>query len=203
MVRRFLDEVRRSSCVKTPAFFDAWAKTYDEEVAESGYAAPRRCARALAAAMTERDRPVLDLGCGTGLSGVALRAEGFSIIDGWDPSSEMLARAEARNVYRVLRQIEADRPLTAAPGSYIAVVAVGVFSPGMAPPEAMDQVFQILASGGYFCFSLNDHAISHSAYEGRVKEITDAGGAQVISHDYGDHLRNENFNSTVYVLKKT
>lgn len=202
MSKKFLDEVRRTSCVKTPEFFDAWAETYDEEVAESGYAAPRRCARALAAAKAGRDQPVLDLGCGTGLSGVALRAEGFSVIDGWDPSTEMLRRAEKRDVYRVLRQIEADEPLTLAAGSYAAVVAVGVLSPGFAPPQVIDQVFGILPSGGYFCFSLNDHAMSDRAYEGRVKEITDAGGAHVISHDYGDHLRNEAFNSTVYVLRK-
>lgn len=203
MVKTFLDEAySHPSGRPAETFYDAWAETYDEELAENGYVTPRRCAAALAEATTERSSPILDLGCGTGLSGVALRAAGFTVIDGWDPSAEMLRRAEARNVYRVLRQIEPDQPLSALAGAYAAIFAVGVFSPGLAPPEALDQCLKILPAGGFLCFSFNDHTLKERAYEGRVNEMVDCGAARVVSREYGDHIKARNLGAMVYVLEK-
>lgn len=203
MVKTFLDGAySHESGQPAKAYYDAWADTYDEEQAANGYVTPRRCAAALAAASTERGAPILDLGCGTGLSGVALRAAGFSTIDGWDPSAEMLRRAEVRNIYRVLRQIEPDRPLSAHTGAYAAIVAVGVFSRGLAPPEALDLCLNFLPNGGFFCFSLNDYSMKDRAYEGRVNEMVDCGAARVVSREYGDHIKTRALGATVYVLKK-
>lgn len=203
MVKKFLDDAYSHGAGEAAEkFYDAWAETYDEELAENGYVTPRRCARALAAAMPERNLPVLDLGCGTGLSGVALRAEGFSIIDGWDPSSEMLRRAEGRDAYRVLRQIEPDLPLSAASGAYAAVVAAGVLSPGLAPPEAIGQVLGFLPKGGHFCFSLNDVALADGAHDAAVKAQLDRGDAELVSREHGEHIRARALGADVIVLRK-
>lgn len=203
MVRKFLDGAYSHDAGEAAEkFYDAWAETYDEELAESGYVTPRRCARALGAATSERDLAVLDLGCGTGLSGVALRAEKFSTIDGWDPSSEMLRHAERRNAYRVLRQIEPDLPLTTSPGAYVAVVAVGALSPGLAPPEAIGQVLGFLAKGGYFCFSLNDIALADGAHDAALKALLDRGDAELVSREHGEHIRARALGADVIVLRK-
>ena len=124
MTRSFLDDAYgHGSGDAARDFYDDWAATYDDEIAQNGYATPRRCAAALADLSTDQTRPILDLGCGTGLSGVALSKAGFTSIDGWDPSPKMLKRAEALHVYRVLRQIEPEEPLT-APANAVAT-AVG------------------------------------------------------------------------------
>ena len=48
---------------------------------------------ALAQTMNVHDALILDFGCGTGLSGLALRAAGVQVIDGCDLSEGMLAHA--------------------------------------------------------------------------------------------------------------
>ena len=77
-------------------FYQDWAASYDAEIEQNGYATPRRCAKALGALASDLDAPVLDLGCGTGLSGLALRAAGFTCIDGVDVSAAMLEQARSR-----------------------------------------------------------------------------------------------------------
>ena len=66
---------------ETLAHYQRWAATYDQEVGvDNGYAQPARCAAALDEA-TDRPGSVLDVGCGTGLSGIALRDVGFTDLD--------------------------------------------------------------------------------------------------------------------------
>ena len=45
---------------------------------------------------------ILDYGCGTGLSGLALQLVGFKNIDGLDVSKEMVSLAEKKSIYRNL-----------------------------------------------------------------------------------------------------
>ena len=54
-----------------------WAETYDDELRVMGYRSPIRCASALAK-FVPLETPVLDFGCGTGLSGEALKNVGLS-----------------------------------------------------------------------------------------------------------------------------
>ena len=77
-------------------FYDGWAEGYDAEIAENGYATPQRCAEALAAHADSIWAPIMDLGCGTGVSGAALKAAGFECIDGFDFSQAMLDQARPK-----------------------------------------------------------------------------------------------------------
>ncbi|MEO0999797.1 MAG: methyltransferase domain-containing protein, partial [Pseudomonadota bacterium] len=168
-----------------------------------GYASPRRCAEALAEFVEDKSAPVLDIGCGTGLSGAAFRAAGFETLDGLDLSAEMLAQAEARGIYRRLTQVTLEDPLPIPPGAYATIAAVGVFSPSHAPAETIDRVLEILPSGGHFVFTLNDHAMAEGSYTFRLREICDAGVAFQMFEEYGEHLPGEGLKSTVYVLRKS
>lgn len=183
-------------------FYDAWAASYDAEIAENGYATPGRCAAALAA-VADLAAPVLDIGCGTGLSGLALKMAGFATVDGTDLSAEMLARAEARGVYRRLFAGDLNEPLPVAPGAYGAMAAVGVISPGHAPPETVDAVLARLAPGGTFVFSLNDHALAEPAFAGKADEVAAAGAADLVFREHGPHLPGIGLESTVFVLRRT
>ena len=113
------------------ALYDEWAGDYDRTLADWGYEAPVVAAGRLRA-MRGGDvgtAVVLDAGCGTGLTGQALRAAGFAIIDGVDLSEESLALAAATGVYRTLRPLDFTALLSPlAAGSYDAVFCVGVMS---------------------------------------------------------------------------
>jgi predicted TPR repeat methyltransferase len=201
--RRFLDHAydlpdRRA----TAAFYGGWAASYDAEITGNGYATPARCAAALAAYAADLSAPVLDIGCGTGLSGLALTAAGFGTIDGTDLSAEMLVRAEARGVYRRLFRGDLADPLPVAPGVYANAAAVGVVSPGHAPPETVDAVLAILPPGGCLVLSLNDHALADPAFPGRIEQLVAAGAAEPVFREHGPHLPGIGLEATVLVLRK-
>jgi len=194
---------RVESLDETRAFYQGWAASYDAEIAKNGYATPRRCAIALARFSPDLCAPVLDFGCGTGLSGVALRNAGFRAIDGCDISSKMLKKARARDgVYRKLRLSNPDAPLSFPSGSYAHIAAMGVIAAGHAPAETIDLVLAALTSGGLFVFSLNDHTLQDPAFEARIAENIDTGTARLLFKEHGDHLPGIGLQSTVYVLEK-
>lgn len=202
MTRSFLDKVYDvQGADATRDLYDAWSQSYEAEVAENGYATPGRCAKALAHVIEDQTQPVLDFGCGTGLSGLALKLAGFTQIDGVDLSAEMLAQARDKAIYRNLSQIDADGPLQDA-GAYAAITAIGVIGAGAAPLSVLDSLFTALRAGGHLCFSFNDHTLEDPAFEARVKALIDAGDARQKVRDYGDHLPGLNMNSVIYVLEK-
>ncbi|MFW5642111.1 MAG: class I SAM-dependent DNA methyltransferase [Roseicyclus sp.] len=178
-------------------YYDRWAKTYDAELTESGYATPARCAAALRAAGVAQDAELLDMGCGTGLSGLAFAAEGFTNIDGCDLSSGMLAEARGRGLYRALHLAE-EMPET----TYDAVAAVGVIGAGAGPPELLDTCLSHLKSGGHFVFSFNDHALAVPEYPARLAHITASGAARIVHRERGDHIPAMDIKSVVYTLEK-
>jgi predicted TPR repeat methyltransferase len=187
---------------KTRALYDVWAESYDEELRANGYVSPARTAAAMAEAVADRAAPLLDLGCGTGLSGEALHATGFTVIDGTDFSQAMLDVAATKGVYRKLVKGDLNDPIPASPGDCANIAAVGVFSPGHAPAEMIDAVVALLPAGGCFGFSLNDHALEDPAYEDRIRALAEAGRVEVVSAAYGDHLPGIGLRARIYVLRK-
>lgn len=203
MTRKFLDIVYEYIGKGVADFYDDWAATYEAEVAENGYVTPGRCARALARHLKQPDAPILDFGCGTGLSGLALRAEGFSTIDGIDLSAEMLEQARAKGIYRTLTQVDGAGPLPVQPGDYQAIAAIGVIGPGAAPLAVFDTLTGLLARGGFMTFSYNDHALRDPTYEARLNEYVDVGALRLLHREYGPHLPTRNIHAMVYVVEKT
>lgn len=202
--RRFLDSAYSlGTTEETRRHYDDWAASYDAELAENRYATPARCAAALARCAPDLSAPVLDIGCGTGLSGLALREAGFTTIDGTDLSAEMLEKAEAlQGVYRDLFAGDLNEPLPVSPGAYAHMTAVGVINPGHAPPETVDAVLALLPPGGCFVFSLNDHAMAEPEFPARVDEVTAAGTAECVFREHGPHLPGIGLEATVFVLRK-
>lgn len=188
------DEARRH--------YDEWAASYDDELAANRYATPARCAGALAGLAPDLSAPVLDIGCGTGLSGLALREAGFDTVDGTDLSPEMLERARTLGVYRDLFPGDLTEPLPVATGAYAAMAAVGVINPGHAPPGTVDAVLERLPPGGLFVFSLNDHALAEPGFGAKVDEVIARGAAECPFREHGPHLPGIGLEATVYVLRK-
>ena len=148
-----------------------WADTYESEfVALNQYVIPDRVAEVFADVARDvaggEAGPVLDVGCGTGLVGVALvrdaAGEGVDwVIDGVDISPEMLAvaaaksRPDGRPLYR--QPIEAD--LTAAvdiaDGSYAGVLSSGTFTHGHLGPDALSGLIRFGRPGAVFAIGIN------------------------------------------------
>ena len=202
MADRFLNIVYDHSVADSRDLYAKWSNSYDSEVLSNGYVTPQRCAKALAQFSSDLKTPVLDYGCGTGLSGEALRAEGFTTIHGYDISKEMLALADEKSIYNVLKCFDPDKGPEIAAGMFHAIAAIGVISVGAAPPSTFDLIFDLLAPKGLFVFSFNDHALADPSFEARFKEYTDSARVEILFKEYGDHLPGAGLKSNVYVTKK-
>ncbi|MEP3786192.1 methyltransferase domain-containing protein [Ascidiaceihabitans sp.] len=203
MGQGFLDKVYTAAETRTGAeLYDAWASTYNAEITQNGYVTPTRCAQALAQCNAALDSPVLDFGCGTGLSGLAMSAAGFSYIDGMDVSTDMLKQAAQTGVYRNLHQTDPNTEAQITNGAYSAVAAVGVIGAGAAPVSVFHAIMNALPKGGKLVFSFNDHALSDPVHEAALSEWVDVGAAHLLFKEYGPHLPGINLNSNVYVVEK-
>lgn len=128
-----------SSPDQVRGLYDEWAAGYDANLRDWGYEAPTLAAR-YAAELAAPDAHVLDAGCGTGMSGEALKAAGFFTIDGIDFSADSVALAEKRGTYRLVTEIDLMRVPTILPNArYGALVCVGVMS--YLPAEATCREF--------------------------------------------------------------
>ena len=185
------------------AFYDNWAAGYEQELAEQGYATPARCAKVLAEHAASPWAPLVEFGCGTGLGGLALKDAGFECIDGFDISEEMRARAEEKDVYRALGDVDLSQPLAAfEPDIYQNAAAIGVFNPNFMPASVLDEILALLPSGGCFVFTLNDHALAEGSFETRLLEITEYATADLLVKEHGEHLPGIGLESTVYLMRK-
>jgi len=140
-----------------------WADTYESEFTDPrGYLYHSH----VAAAYAEGERPpgpVLDVGCGTGLVGAALRGGGVLDVDGADISAEMLAKAAAKSVdgnacgkvYRRLLEVDLTQPLPIADDSYAGIVSAGAFTHGHLPPEPLDELIRVAMPAARFVLGVN------------------------------------------------
>ncbi|MDF1718454.1 MAG: methyltransferase domain-containing protein [Antarcticimicrobium sp.] len=198
----YLDKVYDArDAESTRRLYDDWAASYEDELTRNGYATPARCAAALAAHVPDLSAPILDFGCGTGLSGQALNAVGFTAIDGVDLSPDMLEVAREKDLYRRLDVIEAGAPLSR--GGYGAICAAGVIGAGAAPVSIFDTLMVALSPGGRLMFSFNDHALAEPEYEDKIDSYLGAGKAELLFREHGPHLPGIGLGATVYVIAKT
>lgn len=143
--------------------FDAFAPRFDAELqGPLGYQTP-----ALLAALLDGTPPgrLLDLGCGTGLSGVALRPFATRL-EGLDLSPRMLDQARARGLYDALH--EADLldflPRRAAAWDIIAAADVLNYLGDLAP--AFAAIHAALRPGGVAVLSLETGEAPVALHEG-------------------------------------
>ncbi|MEQ9259906.1 MAG: methyltransferase domain-containing protein [Roseovarius sp.] len=203
MGEKFLDKAYNlASPEETQAMYDAWAASYDAEIAENGYATPGRLAELLFRHLPEPSEPILDYGCGTGLSGLALKLAGFEVIDGMDPSPEMLDGARRKGVYRKLDLLDLGQTEPIPQGAYRVITCVGVIGTGAAPASTFDLVMHALPKGGIVALSLNDHALAEPKYSAALNGWLDCGAARLHVKNYGPHLPGQNLNSNIYIIEK-
>lgn len=158
--------------VKTPEdnlrLYARWAQTYEDDfVAANGYVLHRHVAEALARHLANRIVPIIDVGCGTGVVGLALRALAFTTIDGIDLSPAMLdlagrKRTEAGSpVYRSLIKADLTREAE-VPHSYGGIVSAGTFTHGHLGPDSLHMLWRLAAPGCIAAIGIN---ASHYATE--------------------------------------
>ena len=202
MTTTYLDKIYSADSADLRPFYAQWAPSYDQEVGENGYVTPLRIAEALARHVKDLSIPILDYGCGTGVSGQAFQEAGFLTIDGVDISAEMLEVAAQKKIYRHLEVFAPETGPNVKLGAYQIIAAVGVIGAGAAPLAILDKMMALLAPKGLLVFSFNDHTLEDPAYDGLVEDYVNQGQAVLHLKEYGDHLPKQKINSNIYILEK-
>lgn len=157
-------DLDRAYALQTPddsrRLYADWADSYDTGFAlENRYVLHEEVARHYA--LIGGFGPVMDVGTGTGLCGVALHGRGIRPVDGIDISPEMLAQAQAKGVYRELLQGNLLDGLPPPPRPYQGAVSSGTFTSGHVGPEGIDPILETVCARGWIVISVNaQHYVS-------------------------------------------
>eukprot|EP00929_Paragymnodinium_shiwhaense_P053127 TRINITY_DN265_c0_g2_i1.p2 TRINITY_DN265_c0_g2~~TRINITY_DN265_c0_g2_i1.p2 ORF type:complete len:228 (-),score=51.93 TRINITY_DN265_c0_g2_i1:271-954(-) len=113
--------------------YDNWAGagTYDKDLSNWDYQAPVRIATLSEEYGMDKAAPVLDVGCGTGMSGEAMKAKGFTSLHGGDisPVSLEVIKKEKAGLYLDLKVVDMEViPYGFPEGLFGGVVCIGVLS---------------------------------------------------------------------------
>ncbi|MEM7195135.1 MAG: methyltransferase domain-containing protein [Pseudomonadota bacterium] len=191
MVDSKLDAMYQSPADKQERY-DQWADSYESDLVEQlGYVAHIEVVARFCERVSDRNAAILDMGCGTGLVGDALRQEGYSSVDGADFSIEMLTIARERNVYDQIYQYDAitDQPQLR---TYDAIVSVGLF--GFGPPHVkhLNNVLKYLQPGGSAFVTMNGKAWVEKSIESELQSIAADLSASLLDIQTIDYITKEN-----------
>lgn len=146
------------------ALFDEYAMRFDRHLTRSlAYRGPALLADAVRRAASTRLRDpafgeVLDLGCGTGLSGEAVRPVARTLL-GIDLSPAMVRKAQAKRIYDELHVGDLVAWLAGRPDASADLAIscdVAVYMGDLAPLTR--EVARVLAPGGLFALTVQSHA---------------------------------------------
>lgn len=155
---------------KTPdeiaAAYAVWAATYDAETMAIGYLLPFLIASWVARYVPKGEGPLLDAGCGTGLTGPNLRALGYDRIAGLDISDNMLKIAGSRGAYDELKQGTLGETLPWPDGHFRAFFSTGVFTMGHAPASGLHDLARITRTGGHAIFTVRQGVMETGGFRG-------------------------------------
>lgn len=184
--------------------YDEWAGSYDKELEQAEYLTPGRLVAALKSCLNESDLagPVLDFGCGTGLSGVALADAGFKRLHGADVSEGMLKEAESKGVYEKLFTLPVGNPDPGLVSRYRLVTAVGAISHGAAPASCLPAIVMALPSGGRLAVSYNSHTLEDEEYMKTLDRTVGSSEAVLEFSEDGPHVSGLGTTSRVMVIRR-
>ena len=147
-------------------FYDKKAAWYEKDVEEAGYKdTTDYCANTLRQYLQENIKgesldefEVLDLGCGSGLTGVSLDQSGFKKFDGVDPSQGMREVAKKHNVYRSVVDgiITETERLSFPDAQYDGILCIGCFTAGhIVLKDGLQEILRLLKTGGIAVYTVS------------------------------------------------
>lgn len=159
-----------------------WAASYDIDFVEGkGYIAHLGPAEQLLKHRSGISGPVLDVGCGTGIVGVALHQGGIEIIDGIDISKEMLAQSrkklgdKGQSIYRNLIQADLTTRIDIADKAYAGIISAGTFTHGHLKPESLDELWRVAEPGAFCSIGINPDHFKQQGFADKIAADVSAG----------------------------
>ena len=181
-------------------YYDQWAAEYDGDLQDWNYEAPKEAA-ALLRQGVPLEAKVLDAGCGTGLSGQALKAQGYTHVTGIDLSQASLDLAQQTGAYERLAQVNMQQlPLPYETDEFGGLQCVGVLTYVPDTGGIMREFCRIVRHGGLVVFTQRDDLYAQRGDAAALQALEDEGVWEKIlvseprpylpgNADYGDQIR--------------
>jgi len=175
--------------VKTPddnrRLYAKWAATYESSFVDAKqYRYPKAIAEVFNDVLPAVTR-VLDIGTGTGLTGMYVtRLRPAVIIDGMDISPEMLAQAKLKTredgsvVYRALYERDLTLAVPNENAPYEALFSSGTFTHGHLGPECLRNLLPLLAHDGWLVVGVNNEHFETKGFAGELDSLVALGAIQ-------------------------
>ena len=129
---------------------------------------------------------VLDIGTGTGLTGMYLqRLRPDLVIDGMDISLEMLQQAKLKMrdngaaVYRELYERDLTRPVPNENPRYEALFSSGTFTHGHLGPECIANLLPLIEDNGWLVIGVNNEHFESKGFDEVLASLVAVGAIQV------------------------
>jgi ubiquinone/menaquinone biosynthesis C-methylase UbiE len=145
----------------------------------------------LAAHLDNSDAEILDVGCGTGMTGMELGAAGFRVMDGVDLSGEMIAVARSRDIYRRLIVGDLNEPLAIPDNTYDALVSSGTFTHGHVGPEPLPELLRVLRPGGLLACTVHFDLWHSLGFDAMFARLMSSGSIECIDISEGPYFEKE------------
>lgn len=180
-------------------YYDQWAGEYDHNLQDWNYQAPKVGADLMRQGVP-LDAKVLDAGCGTGLSGVALQALGYKHITGIDISQMSLDLAERTGAYDELMLVDMQSlPLPYEANAFAGLQCVGVLTYVPDTGGVLREFCRVVQSGGLVVFTQRDDLFAQRNDAAVLQTLEDEGLWTMVSvsapqpylpknDDYGDKV---------------
>ena len=169
--------------VKTPEdnkrLYAKWATTYDSSFVDAKqYRYPKAISECFDQVVTDDVVRVLDIGTGTGLTGMYLsRLRTGVVLDGMDISPEMLGQAKLKQrtggspVYRALYERDLTRDVANENAPYEALISSGTFTHGHLGPECLRNLLPLLANNGWLVVGVNNEHFEGKGFAGELESL--------------------------------
>ena len=176
--------------VKSPddnrRLYAKWAATYETSFVD---AKQYRYPKAIAEVFNDVVGPVtrvLDIGTGTGLTGMYLqRLRPDLVIDGMDISPEMLEQAKLKMredgaaVYRALFERDLTKTVLNKNPPYEALFSSGTFTHGHLGPECLTNLLPLVEDNGWLVVGVNNEHYESKGFEDVLTSLVADGAIQV------------------------
>jgi SAM-dependent methyltransferase len=179
-------ETLRAQAAENEAEYNGWSVDYDRRNHPGMFYTPDKLAELVAQHLPTDSGPVLDIACGTGLMGERLRALGHDDVTGVDLAREMMARAEAKAVYRKLVVADLHAPLPFAPASFAAIICSSAMNEGMLGVIVLARVLPLLRPGGLMIADVETEAWESFGYRKVLETLRDEGVLSRLLVEPGD-----------------
>jgi len=156
--------------------YDKWADSYDSSVEEVWSSVTKEAALMLSKYLPNKSKTVLDVGAGTGLSGVALADVGFIDLIGIDLSAAMLEKAASKKVYNSLVCCTINEAAFKELPKVAGMIATGVFAEAQAGAIELQLLQKKIEPNGIFVFTTRQSFLPklESTLNSPTWELTDS-----------------------------